>query len=288
MVVNAAISLDLVDLEIVPWSHGVNTKSHNDVLRFVQQVPKNSTIMLEGSPNDHAFFNMLSDFLHGKQVDLSGLDSHYKKIMSKLIDLSKTHSKEFIAKVIISEQTFAWLDIIAICRSRGINVVPLESNLLRTQGNKNLGKKTNYLDKQRSFFFREQNMERRVSLALNSRIKKPIFVLVGSMHASFLNERLARNNINVNLRKDIFTTRDYYDLVEYYSRAARKAYEKKDEFGAYYNEAMLVGHLEGLDGLNKAEEIKNAWDRLKQQNEKVKERLQRKLELRRMIPKRPV
>ncbi len=167
--------------------------------------------MIEGSPFDHDFYNLLIDYLQGKPVHPEGLLPVYRSLFEKVNLVGRNISlKELEQKT--SSGTVATIEVLLTCRLRNINVVPLEVQVYRSKLQNVRARNQNLTieEAERVGPQREAGAIKRIVKTL-SKGNRELFVLCGAYHMPFLRNGLVNLGIASEIKIDLFKNRKFYE-----------------------------------------------------------------------------
>lgn len=173
---------DRKSVEILPWLHYADKREHQDIIEYLKSLPKGSNLALEITPN------MLR--IIEREIDRSkGIDIPKETYMMRRFETKESSLSEY------SESYVAWFELIMTCRSRGIEIIPIEPPIVDNM--KGLGNLT-------ASMWREQRFYEKILDALHN-INR-LYVAVGLAHATSL-EELLRKEVSVRINTDLFGER---------------------------------------------------------------------------------
>jgi hypothetical protein len=175
-----------LDVELIPWRHHVAQQMHADVLAYLKELPRNSSIGLEITP--------------------------------EALERANANTEAIKPGLLQPPSFFAMMELLAVCKSRNIRVVPLETQTLfkshgrvqkkhsayfsTVQDKLDVAKEQELINAEKA---RERGSVRRIREVLPKIKRKPFVVIIGAFHTQPIQEQLRSVGIssNVNTR---FTT----------------------------------------------------------------------------------
>ncbi|MFH1391098.1 MAG: hypothetical protein ABIH20_02185 [Candidatus Diapherotrites archaeon] len=184
-------------VELIPWMHYFPTLAHEDVVKHVKRLPKNSTIAIE-LPQAHAeLVNLAISSFRGEK---RGLD----RLSVGLDELRKVLPDDF----------WAVMEVLTQCKKRNIKVIPIESKALfdkvhsidieRPRNHPEL-KATIDVDVKREKFFVNEIIKLLNSSRKSGVVHTRLYVLSGAAHCSPMRRMLLERGYNAELNTSIFT-----------------------------------------------------------------------------------
>ncbi len=157
-------------VEIIPWVHNINTTWHRDVSNYIEQLPNRSILFLEITPKELQI-NRDNIFKFGKRSDYYNLKGFSD----------------------IRADQFAYLDVIATCIIKGIEIIPIDTIIVDKQ--REIGKPKTKVDektlKQMKEFERFSKIRDKAFVRNIIRTGIPqAYVLCGAKHAKSLEQGL--------------------------------------------------------------------------------------------------
>ena len=180
------------EVELIPWSHYIETESHRQVIEYIKKMPKNSVIALE----------------------TTDLRLHY---LAKIIEKTKKERWPTFYPAITNKNrsSGSFIDVLVEAQKRNISIKPIEalqyrlkySKLLRLREEEHraqlLSKKA--LDVEKALdkidFLREKHYANQIQTILKKFNRGELFVLTGGEHANSLQRELKKLGIKSNINK---------------------------------------------------------------------------------------
>jgi len=177
----------MVEIELIPWLHGVKNLVHEDVINYLTNVvPKNAVLAAEITP-------------HGVQLAENIMDnpSYLNRMSGRM---GYTYDDNILTAV----------ELCAICKKRNITIVPINtpvsdnipSQVLKNKGTRDFPRLAYQGEVKRNDNFTDQ------IVAATHKIKgKKIYVLIGLGHVPSIQLRLTARGINSTIQTDLFGER---------------------------------------------------------------------------------
>jgi len=189
------------EVEIVPWAHSIDSLSHELVVKYVKTLPKNSFLALELSSND--LIELEKELVGPNAVNL----------------LSPKYRDDFRHK----KMSAAFLEILFECKTRNINVIPINSNIRKSQALKrthallgnaqiiigNVQTLTDLKNRQAPTLRFVAEADKMLSENIISALKKinlnKLVVLTGVNHSAGVQRNLSDKGVKTNIVTKIFS-----------------------------------------------------------------------------------
>ncbi|MDO8428829.1 MAG: hypothetical protein Q7S92_06490 [Candidatus Diapherotrites archaeon] len=187
-------------VEVIPWAHILEDRSHRAVINYVQRLPKGSVVAIEKEPQElDLFYQAFDKIIAAKEKATQGASGD-------LNQLKKT----------ITSDNWAFIELIHDCQTRGIQVIPIESMVGYTKAEKALRILASAPDYRRdqkiqglkAFIkadeFRELQMAREIAGQIRIRSPKKIHVIIGEGHVTGLHEQLTKIGLTARINLSLF------------------------------------------------------------------------------------
>jgi len=120
----------MTEIEILPLAHDAQTTGFDELIRHIKSLPRNSTIMLEGTHQSFALIRATIEHTSGGKANGEHLRGKAKE-MFRIIKESGAQLHQ------IGPTVIALAEIIHECDGRGIKILPLEPEITYLPSKKN-------------------------------------------------------------------------------------------------------------------------------------------------------
>lgn len=189
-----------VTVEVIPWLHGAHLLCHEDIIRYIRDLPKNSSLAMEISPATQVLFLDLFNILSGKRSQRI-YDFITKK--DKRVPFKKMTPKKVKRDMGVSG--WAYLEVLHECRKKNIAVIPIETlvSYAKSEVSGTATKKEFAMS-----LFREKTFARQIKTTLMKFKGERLLVLTGLGHSLSLQRELTKIGVRTTLNIEIFTQRE--------------------------------------------------------------------------------
>ncbi|MFA5357838.1 MAG: hypothetical protein WC308_02850 [archaeon] len=177
------------EVELVPWIHSFHSLAHEELIDYVQKLPRGSEILVEGTQHTYHELQNLSRLVAADE----------KFFPQKMEILRNVFTPEK------ADRIWAGLELFNACRKRGLRIIPMDSRIVEIVENpkKPLSKP---LTGERKSDIKENIYPEQVKSALSNFRGKKLTVICGGYHCVDMNERLKKVGINSRLNTEIFSS----------------------------------------------------------------------------------
>jgi len=195
-------------INILPWTHSYSAVSHQDVIKAIRRIPKNSVLFLETSNEYLADFGFLNKYVTEGKFPIrpaSGFLKGRTRQFPSGIDPK-------IALELLQPQAVAYLDVLNVARKRNLSIVPFDT-FVSTKRAENAFSCPDtfelFIKQLKVEFWRDVVFAKLVARHYNS--NKKCFVLVGSLHAVGFSDELSKLGVKSSIKIDFLseTSREY-------------------------------------------------------------------------------
>lgn len=194
------------EVEIIPWAHSPYLLTHEDVVKYVKKLPKNSCLAMEIPPDNIVLLERLKEFIIATG-DTKVADEFIERVWGKGLErLPEYGRRRFLS------QPWATLEIVHECWKKNITIIPIETPLTARQGQKailgvigGLGAPEGEVKMPKGVFGRERGFVRQIQTTLRKFKGKKLPVLMGPAHSLTVKRELENSGINATINTQIFT-----------------------------------------------------------------------------------
>jgi hypothetical protein len=178
------------NIEILPWSHDIQKALHHDLLSYLRSLPKGSTVCIEGSKELFDFALAVGE----AHANNSPLKVSPPKYLAENVERAKRSYGDKYLNILFSNFS-SLIDVANVVRSRGFKAVNLETFSSEYSFMKGVNRAKSDFDRflwvTGASIKREENMASIIRNTIVAKKGKPIYVVVGSMHAFALSQMLS-------------------------------------------------------------------------------------------------
>jgi hypothetical protein len=207
----------MTEIEILPLSHDAQTTGYVELIEHIKTLPKNSTVMLEGTHQSLMLIRNVIEHTSGGKVSEEHLRGKAKE-MFKIVKESGAQLHQ------IGPTFIALAEIIHECDGRGIRILPLEPEITHLPSRKTIrGESAPVYSKTYAEYNekREDRMVQQIRTATYTVKQNTIPCIVGYGHAVRLREKLADAKIPSRVNVSFFRKTRMAESIEL-SRLVRK------------------------------------------------------------------
>jgi len=179
-----------VEVELIPWIHGIESLLHEDVITYVKSLPKNSVVALEGNEK----------FINEMTVN----------------EFSNFSQKYFWGH-------FAFVELLNECKKRNISIIQLQ-----TLAGELRDRKDSLKEKKRIDYFREKSFAHQIKSILKKFDKPTLYVIVGLSHIKQIQEELANLGIESSVQIQRLKYRSLRSKLLRMEKSLRSALKKNN------------------------------------------------------------
>jgi len=265
-------------IEILPWSYAIEKALHHDLLSYLHSLPNGSTVCVEGSKELFDFALAVGE----AHANNSLLKVSPPKYLAENVARAKRMYGDKYLNVLFSNFS-SLIELADVARSKAFKVINLETFSSEYSFMKGVNRIKSDFDRflwvTSASIKREENMASIIRNTINAKKGKPVYVVVGSMHANALGQILSSKGERtiVNRRFMSALPRKVFLSNSKLEAERRRAYFAKDMQELSRIHFMQSKEPEAVIAANRKYLLNNLGSVLRGRTEKKKARIARKL-----------
>lgn len=170
----------MAEVEVVPWLHNIGVNAHESVIEFIRSLPRNSTLCMETT-----------------EKELMKITRHPRRALDDIVNRRGKHMSN----------PLAFFEVVHECMKRNIQIVPLESPILRAKALKAPKEmsKDSILEGARISIGRDNAFARATKTQLSTFKGEKLPALVALGHAAGVDQELNNLGIKSRINTTIFS-----------------------------------------------------------------------------------